>query len=69
MTSLIAKIRLGLEDKDLWRKQIREAGYTSPLKVEVLGDKYMFIIGCLNNCSHIFGSGTSYIFSYVFVYI
>lgn len=40
MTSLIAKIKLGMEDKDLWRKQIKEAGYASLLEVEaLLGDK------------------------------
>lgn len=36
MTSLIAKINLGMEEKGLWRKQIREGGYTSPLDVEAL---------------------------------
>lgn len=59
-----------MEDKGLWRKRIREAGYTSPLEVELfLEISKCFIISCLNNCSHIFVSSTLYIFSYIFVYI
>lgn len=67
MTSLTAEIKLGMEDKGLWRKLIRGAGYTSPLEGETLpGDKCSFI-GCLIICSHVFVSSTLYLFSYIFV--